>query len=71
MFEWKINITKDNKVSARELHEFLGVGRRFTTWIIGRINKYGFEENVDYEIISLISQNGETKKRIYEISKER
>lgn len=63
MFEWKINVTKDNKVSARELYEFLGSKRQFADWIKQRINKYGFEENIDYEIISLISQNCEIKKR--------
>lgn len=54
---------KDNKemASGRELHEYLGVGRRFTTWIQGRIDEYGFEENVDFTVVSLISQNGEIK----------
>lgn len=28
--------------------EFLRVGRDFTTWIKGRISKYGFAENVDF-----------------------
>ena len=40
-------------VNARELHEFLEVGRDFSNWIKGRISKYGFEENVDY----IIAQN--------------
>ena len=35
-------------VSARELHEFLEVGRDFSTWIKERIAKYGFEEGVDF-----------------------
>lgn len=35
-------------ISARELHDFLEVGREFSTWIKGRIEKYGFEENKDY-----------------------
>lgn len=35
-------------VSARELHEFLEVGRDFTTWIKGRIKRYNFIENIDY-----------------------
>ena len=48
-------------VSARELHEGLVVGRDFTTWIKGRINKYGFEENEDYTIVNLAHQNGEAR----------
>ena len=38
-------------VSARQLHEELGVGRRFTTWIQSKIEKYGFMEDVDYAIL--------------------
>lgn len=47
-----IKITeKDGKraVSARELHNFLGVGRDFSTWIKNRIDKYGFVEGIDYQ----------------------
>lgn len=56
-----IKINNDGLVSARELHEFLEVGRDFTSWIKGRINKYGFIENVDFTIVSLIHQNGGIK----------
>lgn len=35
-------------VNARELHEFLGVGKDFSNWIKDRIEKYGFEEDVDF-----------------------
>lgn len=46
-------------VNSRELHEFLEIGKRYTTWITGRIKKYGFEENVDFTIVKGFSQNGE------------
>lgn len=46
-------------VNARDLHKFLKVGRRFTTWIQGRISEYKFSENLDF--ISF-SQNGEKPK---------
>ena len=50
-----IKIETDNSgrslVSGRELHEFLDVGRVFTSWIKGRIKKYGFVQDVDYTII--------------------
>lgn len=36
-------------VNARELHESLGVGRDFSSWIKERIEKYGFLEGNDYE----------------------
>ena len=35
-------------VNARELHEFLGVGKRFADWVTDRIEKYGFAEGEDY-----------------------
>ena len=44
--------TKEGRaVSARELHEALGVGKFFANWIKDRITEYEFVENVDYQII--------------------
>lgn len=37
-----------NGVSAKALHESLGVGRDFSTWIDGRIKDYGFIKGADY-----------------------
>ena len=39
-------------VDARELHEFLGARRDFSTWIKSRIQKYGFEESQDFVVIN-------------------
>lgn len=44
-------------VNARDLHNFLEVGRDFSNWIKNRINQYKFEENQDF---ILIRQNGRT-----------
>lgn len=51
--------TKDGKqlVSARELHEFLEIGKVFGAWINDMIG-YGFEENVDYTTYWSDSKNG-------------
>jgi phage anti-repressor protein len=35
-------------INARDLHEFLDVGKQFGNWITDRIKKYGFVENEDY-----------------------
>lgn len=43
-------------VSARELHEFLEIGKKFTDWF-KQMCTYGFEENKDY---TLVSQKRET-----------
>ena len=54
-----INITeKEGKqtVSARELHEKLGVSTKFADWF-KRMCEYGFEENTDYTTISSVLKN--------------
>ncbi|MCI9094014.1 MAG: phage antirepressor Ant [Coprobacillus sp.] len=44
----KINYDNDRiTLSARELHEFLELTERFSTWF-ERMKQYGFEENIDY-----------------------
>lgn len=40
-----------NAVNARDLHEFLEVGRDFSTWIKDRIEEYGFVEDQDFSPI--------------------
>ena len=47
------NGEKKRFVNARELHQWLGVGKRFATWITDRIDKYDFVENLDYFISEL------------------
>ncbi|MEQ5619985.1 antA/AntB antirepressor family protein [Providencia rettgeri] len=37
-----------NGVSAKALHESLGVGRVYASWIIGRIKDYNFVDGVDF-----------------------
>lgn len=44
-------------VSGRLLHEFLESKQDFTDWIKGRIQKYGFEVDVDFTIILGRSEN--------------
>ena len=60
-----INITEQKGiqlVDARELHGKLQTGRKFTTWIQGRIMEYGFTLNEDYFIENqTFSQDGEVK----------
>lgn len=40
----------DFEMNARTLHGFLGVGKKVTTWIQGRIEKYGFKADVDFRM---------------------
>ena len=55
----KITTNEEGKqlVSARELHEFLEIGKVFGAWINDMIG-YGFEENVDYTTYWSDSKNG-------------
>lgn len=44
-------------VSARMLHAFLESKKDFSSWIKNRISKYGFVENVDYEVFTQLGEN--------------
>lgn len=67
-------IEEDGKqaVSARELHEFLEVGRDFSTWIKSKISRYDFQENVDFTRLTQMGEsedsNLKTKKIEYVLS---
>ena len=57
-------------VSARELHERLGIGTQYTKWF-DRMCEYGFSENVDYRAVSqkrLTAQGNETTYTEHQIS---
>lgn len=45
-------------VNARELHEFLEVGKVFAAWIQERIEQYGFAENVDFVCFPISESKG-------------
>jgi len=53
-----INEEKKRFVNARELHEWLKVGKFFANWIKDRIEKYDFVENIDYFITVANFGNG-------------
>ena len=42
-----IKISNDNKVSGRELHDFLDVGTAYKDWF-PRMKEYGFDEGTDF-----------------------
>jgi anti-repressor protein len=44
-------------VNARELHEFLNIGRDFSTWIKDKLQKYGFVENQDFIVFTESGEN--------------
>jgi anti-repressor protein len=45
-----IKINNDNKVSGRELHEFLEVGTDYRHWI-NRMLEYGFTQGADFNMV--------------------
>ena len=47
-------------VNARDLHQFLEIGRDFATWIKARIEQYGFEDGTDF---AAIPETGERKNQ--------
>ena len=40
-------------VDALELHQALGVGRDFSTWIKNRLSQFGFEQSRDFDVTDL------------------
>lgn len=70
MDELKTLNTDTQTVSARELHEKLGIKTKFPTWF-ERMTEYGFSENVDFKPISQkweTAQGNMTTSTDYEIS---
>lgn len=67
----KVNYDNDRiTLSARELHEFLGVSTRYNDWI-KRMVEYGFNENTDYQAITqkrVTAQGNETSFIDHEIT---
>lgn len=52
-------------VSARELHEFLGVGKHFATWVSNRLTTLGAEENKDFLILPQSGKNSGRPRNEY------
>jgi anti-repressor protein len=40
----------EHVVDGRELHQFLEIGKDFSTWIKDRLEKYDFEDGIDYTL---------------------
>ncbi|WP_370931079.1 phage antirepressor KilAC domain-containing protein [Bartonella sp. DGB1] len=45
-------------VNARELHEFLQIGKDFSTWMTDRINQYNFKEGEDFVCSPILGSKG-------------
>lgn len=60
VFHGDIDQTTEMLCNARDLHQFLNVGRDFNTWIKDRIKQYGFIKNQDFV---LVRQNGGAKHK--------
>lgn len=61
-----INNDGQQVVDARDLHDFLGIGKDFSNWFKD-MTKYGFDEGKDFSPISAKS-NGGRKRKDYAIS---
>ncbi len=55
VFNTTIGNTAQQAVDARVLHNFMQIGRDFTTWVKSRIRKYGFIENQDFVVVENLS----------------
>ena len=57
IIDQNFNGTTIPTTNARDLHEFLEVGKVFAAWISERIKQYGFAENTDYIVFSETGKN--------------
>lgn len=57
IFDSRFNGEAVQTINARDLHEFLEVGKDFSTWIKDRIAQYGFEENQDFLVFTETGEN--------------
>lgn len=65
----KVNQTANGmKVDGRELHEFLEVGRDFSTWFKDKVEKYGFVQGEDFSPVSGKTSEGGRPRIEYELS---
>jgi phage anti-repressor protein len=56
VFNGTISNERSLLVNARDLHRFLGVGKRFASWITDRISEYELAEGEDFVIASQIRE---------------
>jgi len=59
------NDSKEQVVSARELHEKLQSKQQFANWVQNRIESYGFIEGEEFLIILLKTQDGGRPRKEY------
>ena len=45
-----INGAEVNSVNSRDIYDYLKIGRHYADWIKSSIDKYGFEDNLDFTI---------------------
>lgn len=57
--EKEVGARYEQCVDGRDLHGFLEVGRFFPNWIKGRIEDYGFQEDVDFATYSAINHRNQ------------
>lgn len=60
VFNGELDGRNQQLCDARDLHQFLAVGRDFSNWIKGRLEQYGFVEGEDYSPILANSYDAES-----------
>ena len=63
---YEVTDTGNKVVNAKELHEYLKIKTRFNDWVRRQIDKYEFEEGLDfYSFLSKTSENGGRPSKEY------
>lgn len=64
----KVDFTQERPaVSARELHESLGVSTKFQDWF-PRMKGYGFTEGLDFEVVMVENVHSQKRERTYSMT---
>lgn len=66
LIQTKQNENGDLLVSGRDLHQFLEIKTPYTQWF-DRMKGYGFEENIDYILVSQKSETNNPKNPVIKI----
>lgn len=69
-FSGSLNGEQQTLINARDLHQFLDVGRDFNTWMKGRIKEYGFAQAIDFTETPVLGNRGfwKTETKNYHLS---
>ena len=59
---YQVTDSGEKVIVGRELHQYLDVGRDFSTWINSKISEYNYQEGIDFSTVRGKSNGGRPRK---------